>query len=95
MTLERDIEIKNEHGLHLRAAAEVAKTSCKFESEIKFMYKDRTADAKSTVGLITLGAARSTRVTVRACGDDADGALEAICAVLSSDLISDESPCRS
>ena len=95
MTVECDIEIKNEHGLHLRAAAEVAKTSRKFESEIEFMYNDKKADAKSTVGLITLGAAHSTRVTVRASGDDADGALEAICAVLSSDMPLDEIACRS
>ncbi len=82
MTVECNIEIKNEHGLHLRAAAMVAKAARDFDADIKFRYKDKTVDAKSTVGLVTLGAPRSGMVMVEASGDDADGALNAIVSVL-------------
>ena len=82
MTLERKIEIKNEHGLHLRAAAMIAKAARDFDSEIVFQYNDKTADAKSTVGLVTLGAPYSGEVMVRACGSDADCAINAISSVL-------------
>jgi len=83
MTLEREIEIESEHGLHLRTAALIAKTACDFDSDIQFCYNNKAANAKSPVSLITLGAARACKVTVQASGDDADGAMEAICSVLS------------
>jgi phosphotransferase system HPr (HPr) family protein len=85
MTLERKIEIKNEHGLHLRAAAMIARAARDFDSDIVFHYNDKTADAKSTVGLVTLGAPYSGEIVVRACGEDADCAMDAISMVLHND----------
>jgi len=85
MTLERSMRIDNEHGLHLRAAAMVARTAADFDADIKVCYNSKTVDAKSTVGLITLGAPSSGTVLVQACGDDAHSALEAISDLLQGD----------
>ena len=78
MTLERQLRIQNEHGLHLRAAAMVAHTASDYISDIQFCYGTKSADAKSTIGLMTLGAPSSETVLVKASGDDAASALHAI-----------------
>ena len=85
MTLERNIKIDNEHGLHLRAAAMVARTASEFIADIKICYGSKSADGKSTLGLMTLGAASSEIILVKACGDDADNALNAIETLFSSE----------
>ncbi len=78
MILERNMRIDNEHGLHLRAAAMVARTASDYIADIKICYGEKSANGKSTIGLMTLGAASSETVLVQACGDDADCALNAI-----------------
>jgi len=78
MRLERNMRIDNEHGLHLRAAAMVARIASGYIADIKVCYGKKSADGKSTIGLMTLGAASSETVLVQACGDDAYCALNAI-----------------
>ncbi len=78
MTVERNMRIDNEHGLHLRAAAMVARTASDYISDIKICYGSKSADGKSTIGLMTLGAASSESILVQAHGDDAACALDAI-----------------
>jgi len=78
MTVERNMRIDNEHGLHLRAAAMVAQTACDYIADIKICYGKKSANAKSTIGIMTLGAPSSETILVQACGDDADCALNAI-----------------
>lgn len=85
MTVERNMRIDNEHGLHLRAAAMIARTACDYISDIKICYGSKSANGKSTIGLMTLGAGSSETVLVQACGDDADSALGAIESLLSGD----------
>ncbi len=85
MTLERNMRIDNEHGLHLRAAAMVARTASDFIADIKVCYGSKSADAKSTLGLMTLGAGSSETILVQACGDDADSAINAIETLLCCD----------
>ncbi len=72
------LTIPNELGLHLRAAATFARTASRFESDIKVSFGRKTVDAKSTIGLVTLGAARHGEVAVIAKGHDADAAIVAI-----------------
>jgi phosphocarrier protein len=85
MTIERSIKIENEHGLHLRAAAMVARTACEFMSDIKICYNSKTVDGKSTMGLMTLGAPNDGTILVQAHGDDAAPAVDAIHSLLQDD----------
>jgi len=72
------LTIPNELGLHLRAAAMFARTAGQFDSKITVRFGAKTVDAKSTLGLVTLGACRHGSVTVMARGLDADAAIAAI-----------------
>jgi len=70
--------IQNKLGLHTRAAAKVVDTAKRFGSKIELSFNDRTVDAKSIMGVITLGAQKDHEVTVVIDGDDEQRALEAL-----------------
>lgn len=75
---KRDFVISNRLGLHARAAARLVQVVQGFESEI-FMEKDGDAvDAGSVLSLLTLECPLGTRVTVKASGNDAAKALDAV-----------------
>jgi len=85
MTIEREMKIYNEHGLHLRAAAMVAKTASDFLADIKVCYNSKSANGKSTVSLVSLGTPTEGTILVQADGDDADKAVDAISSLLLDD----------
>jgi phosphotransferase system HPr (HPr) family protein len=69
------LTIQHAAGLHARPAAMFVQTANKYKSIIKVRHGEREANAKSIMGVLTLGASQGAVVTVRAEGDDADLAL--------------------
>lgn len=74
----RKVEIKNKLGLHARAAALLVQTANKFSAQVSLSKDGQTADARSIMGLLTLAAARGSKILVEASGDDAERAVKAI-----------------
>ena len=72
------LKIVNERGLHARAAAKFTALAEQFESEITVSNGRETVNGRSIMGLLLLGAARGTKVTVYAEGVDASLAMSAI-----------------
>jgi len=70
--------IRNELGLHFRAAAMVVRVAGEFASEITISNGSTDADAGSVLDLLTLAAGKGTEVVVNARGADADAAVTAI-----------------
>ena len=75
---ERNVVVKNKLGLHARPAAEIVKTAGKFKSQITILRDDMEVNGKSIMGVMMLTAEKGTTLTVRADGDDAIQALDAI-----------------
>lgn len=75
---EREVEVTNELGLHLRAAVEVAKLADKFSSDIYIVKNKSQANAKSVLSVASLAAQRGTKLKIVADGTDAKEAIEAI-----------------
>lgn len=76
---EAELEIRNQLGLHARAAAKVVAVASRYDARIRVRADDKQpVDAKSIMGLLTLGAAQGTRVQIRVEGDDEDEALSAV-----------------
>ncbi len=73
-----DVQIANELGLHLRAAAAFAKLADRFESDVTVMRDDESANGKSIIAIVTLAAAKGSRVQIVADGSDADAAVAAL-----------------
>jgi len=76
--IEAEVQIQNQKGLHLRAAAAVAKLAESYRSEVSMLRDGVCANGKSIISLLTLMAARGTRVRVVAEGDDAREAVDAL-----------------
>lgn len=65
-------------GLHARPAALLVKTAQEYDSEIVMEHDGQIVNAKSIMGILTLGAGQGARITVTAEGHDADMAIRAI-----------------
>lgn len=76
--IEREIEVSNRLGLHARAAAKLVHLAGTFKSKVELIQTGDVVDAKSILGLLMLGAAQGTRLTLRCEGDDETAALTAI-----------------
>ncbi len=83
---EQTTTIQNRLGLHARPAAEFVKLAAKFQSEISVGKDGMWVNGKSIMGVMTLAAEFGSEVTVRAEGDDAKEALEALVGLLSRDF---------
>jgi len=69
-------------GLHARPAALFVQQAAGFSSTIRLRCGERTADGKSILGVLQLGASAGSRVEIRAEGDDAEAAAEALAAFI-------------
>jgi len=81
---EREVRIENRNGLHARPAAEIVKAASKFRSEVTIRRDDLEVNGKSIMGVMMLAAEYGTTIFLRADGDDAEQAVEAIAALVAS-----------
>ena len=81
-THRRRVRIVNRLGLHARAAARFATLAGEYAAEIQVSYQSHTANAKSIMGLMMLAAGQGSDLELRARGDDAPAAMEAIAALI-------------
>jgi len=75
---EREAKIVNKLGIHARPAAEIVKTAGKFKSSIIIVRDDLEVNAKSIMGVMMLAAEFGSTIVLRAIGEDADAALDAL-----------------
>lgn len=80
--VERAIEIVNPYGIHARPASEFVRVAGKFDAEVMLGKDGVWVNGKSIMGVMTLAAECGSEVTVRAEGDDAEQAVEALAQVL-------------
>lgn len=76
--LKEIVEVVNERGLHLRAAHVLAQLASRLPASIEVGFPGAMVNAKSLLGLTTLGAARGAKLWVVASGAGAEGAMRAI-----------------
>src|SRR5215217_1111672 len=86
----RELRIINRRGLHARASAKFVQTVERFDADVTVTRCGETVGGRSIMGLLTLGAAQGTTITVVAQGDDAEACLGAISDLLASRFGEDE-----
>jgi len=87
---ERHVHIRNKLGLHARASARLVSTAGQFSSEIQLIKESIEVNAKSIMGIMMLAASKGTELLVRAEGNDAEEALDAIEALVNNRFGEDE-----
>lgn len=81
---EREAKIANKLGIHARPAAEIVKTAGKFKSSITIVRDDLEVNAKSIMGVMMLAAEFGSTIVLRAIGEDAEAALDALAACIAN-----------
>ncbi len=81
-----EIELKNETGLHARPASQFVFTSSKFKSNITIIKDGKEYNAKSIMGVLSMGASKGTKLTIKAEGEDEKEAVEALIALIDSNF---------
>ena len=76
--ITKRLEIKNRLGLHARAAALLVQMINQFSADVKFSKDGQVVDGRSIIGVLSLGAAKGSKVRVQASGRDAKEAVLAI-----------------
>lgn len=76
--MEKKFTIIDEMGLHARPATVLVNTAGKFASEITLDYNGKIVNLKSIMGVMSLGVPHNAEVTIKAEGDDAAEALDAL-----------------
>jgi phosphocarrier protein len=76
--LATQVEIRNQRGLHARAAAKFVQALNGFEAEVIVARGDMEVSGRSIMGLMMLAAGPGTVIEIRASGSDAAAALEAL-----------------
>ena len=73
--IQKSIQIKLEEGLEARPVAMLVQVASQFESTVYINSEDRKVNAKSIMGMMSLGLASGAEVTVVADGNDEDTAV--------------------
>lgn len=82
MSLEARVRIVNAAGMHARPASEFVKLASRYGCEIRVEKDGLEVNGKSIMGVLMLAAERGSHLVIRADGDDASAALEALCSLV-------------
>ncbi len=76
--ITREAVVKSESGLHNRAASLFIQKANEHKSTIWIEVDNRRVNAKSLLGVLSLGLTKGTTVTLMADGPDEESAIEAL-----------------
>ena len=81
-----EVELKNETGLHARPASLFVKESSKFTSDVKIEKGGKEYNAKSIMGILSMGAGKGDKLTIIAEGSDEKETVEALVALVNNNF---------
>ena len=82
--ISRDITIKNSVGLYARPATFFIQKANSYKSSIWIEKDDRRVNAKSLLGILSLGISKGTEIVIIADGNDEADAVEGLAALVDS-----------
>jgi phosphocarrier protein len=82
----KEVVVRCESGLHNRQATYFVQKANEFESSIYLECENRKMNAKSLLGIMSLGVITGTKVTLSAIGPDAEAAVNALETMLQRDV---------
>ena len=82
----KEVVINNQVGLHARPATFFIQKANEFKSSIWVEKEDRRVNAKSLLGVLSLGIVKGTEITLIADGADEEEALNTLSELIDSDF---------
>jgi phosphotransferase system HPr (HPr) family protein len=80
--INKEIEIKAPHGLHLRVAAKIVQANKDSKTKVIFVKDGQIADASSILELLLLGAGENSKVHVTVDGENEHEAIQNVSEIL-------------
>ena len=82
----KDVLVQNQVGLHARPATFFIQKANEYKSSIWVEKEERRVNAKSLLGVLSLGIVKGTTITLLADGADEKEAVTALCELVSSNF---------
>ncbi len=82
----KDVVINNQVGLHARPATFFIQKANEFKSTVWVEKEDRRVNAKSLLGVLSLGIVGGTKIRIIVDGPDEETALDALVALVESEF---------
>ncbi len=82
----KEVVIKNQVGLHARPATYFIQKANEFKEEIKVIKDEREVNAKSLLGVLSLGITRGSSIKISAVGENEAAAVDALVALIESNF---------
>ena len=84
--ISKEVVISNQVGLHARPATFFIQKANEYKASIWVEKDDRRVNAKSLLGVLSLGIIKGTAITIIADGSDEEEAVAALSALIASDF---------
>ena len=88
--MKKSYKITLAEGLHARPTTLLVTAVSKFQSEVSIIYKERTVNLKSIMGVMALAVAPGSVIEISAEGDDAEAMLNKVTEIMTSNGIGEE-----
>lgn len=82
--INKEVILQNKTGLHARPASLFVKEASKYISEIKVIKDEKEYNAKSMIGVLSMGAAKGDRIIIKAEGADEETAVNSLIELISN-----------
>ena len=86
----REVTVNLKNGLHMNPSLMIAQLAQTFGCDVRIRKADREVDAKSMIELLTLVAEYGTPLTLKAEGDGASDAIEALARLFEANFAIEE-----
>ena len=83
---KREITVRLDGGLETRPVALLVQMASQFQSEVYVESENRRVNAKSLLGVLSLGIVKGTAITIIADGADEDEAIATLSQLIDSDF---------
>lgn len=90
MIEKRTVIISNKTGLHARPASQFVQKAGQFSSDVSIIFKDKEVNAKSIMGVLSLGISQGSEIVIKSEGDDADTAVEELVNFIEEELAKED-----
>ena len=84
--ITKEVVIKNQVGLHARPATFFIQKANEFKSSIWVEKEERRVNAKSLLGVLSLGITKGSSIVISAEGPDEEEAVNALCTLIESNF---------
>ena len=89
--ISKEIIIENKVGLYAKPATLFVQAAARYRSDILISKEEKHANAKSLLGVLSLGICRGNRITLTTSGVDEEAALDALSSLLTSNFAEEDS----